>query len=204
MTTVPVPRLHSLEPREFGTAGCESLYSYVTRLANSHEVPVNHLLRQVGPCAGQDLPRRKQFVDQFHDTRFGGANEAVGRWVTVLETATGMRGLSALTYSTFGRLLTGRGSGAARRQWCPCCLDEDLARFGDPHLRLLWTVGQVTACPIHGCRLESVCHSCGEGTRDAVWAAYPQLTYSDLGAVTRQAMVTVSFGAMCGTTTGSP
>lgn len=156
-------RLHSLGPRGIGTMDVESLYSYAMRLANSHAVPLGHFLRQVGPMTGQGLSNKKKYADQVHDTRFGGANDAVLGWVAALETATGMRNLSALTYSSFGRLMTGRGSGAMRRQWCPHCLDDDLVRHGDPHLRLLWTVGLVTACPVHGCRLETACQSCGEG-----------------------------------------
>jgi hypothetical protein len=105
----------------------------------------------------------KAYVDQFHDTRFGGDGPAVSSWIVALEAATGMPGLRALTYGSLGRVMSGRGSGAARRQWCPHCLDEALKVGETPYLRLLWTVGHVTACPIHKCRLVSVCQHCGEG-----------------------------------------
>jgi len=163
MSASCIPRLHSLAPRGIGTEDVESLYSYVLRLANSHEIALNPLLRQLGPHTGQNLANSKHYVDQVHDTRFGGGNAAVQQWVGLLEAATGMQGLRSLTYASYGRIFTGRGSGAMRRQWCPHCLDSDLVKFGDPHLRLLWTVGHVTACPVHGCKLECVCPHCGEG-----------------------------------------
>ncbi len=53
-------------------------------------------------------------------------------------------------------------SGASARKWCPHCLDESLAH-GTPFMPLLWTIGMVTACPIHHCELETVCPHCSLG-----------------------------------------
>ena len=42
-------------------------------------------------------------------------------------------------------------------QVCPLCLQED-----KPYRRLLWRLQPVVACLEHGCRLQGVCHHCGQ------------------------------------------
>lgn len=99
---------------------------------------------------------------QLHDTSFGGHGSETVAWVRFLEQRTGLSGLDEMTVGRWGHTLTRRGSGRSHQKWCPHCLDDSLGS-GQPYLPLLWSIGIVDACPIHGCGLESVCPHCGQG-----------------------------------------
>jgi transcriptional regulator with XRE-family HTH domain len=66
-----------------------------------------------------------------------------------------------------GDLVTLRGLGtlaiSSHRKWCPECLNEDLETELGPYDRLLWSIDDVHACPIHNVQLRSTCQSCGSG-----------------------------------------
>ena len=49
--------------------------------------------------------------------------------------------------------LTGTGCAIAGWSFCPTCLREDIAQYGEPHEHLVHTIPGLRACPVHGCLL---------------------------------------------------
>jgi hypothetical protein len=47
------------------------------------------------------------------------------------------------------------------RSWCSECYAEDCGRSHGPYDRLLWSIEQVEACPIHEVKLSKHCPTCG-------------------------------------------
>jgi len=165
VTSSPSPdynfNLASIVPHGAGTERVESLYSLTLRLAGRHSTTPNAFVALLGPLTGQHDRTRHDWVGQLHDTSFSGSGDESFAWVNFLERATGMQ-LGMTIAGRWGHTLTRRGSGSSRRKWCPQCLDDSLGD-GDPYLHLLWTIGLVTACPVHGCVLETACPHCGHG-----------------------------------------
>lgn len=49
--------------------------------------------------------------------------------------------------------LTGTGCAISGWSFCPTCLREDIAQYGEPHEHLVHTIPGLRVCPVHGCRL---------------------------------------------------
>jgi hypothetical protein len=49
--------------------------------------------------------------------------------------------------------LTGTGCALSGWSFCPTCLREDIAQYGEPHEHLVHTIPGLRACPVHNCRL---------------------------------------------------
>jgi hypothetical protein len=86
----PRSRLYSLEPLGVGTAGAESLFGYVARLAQAHCVGTGALLRWVAEFLPEGVSKRLP-VD------LNGFSEATNRWRLTIERLTGRTGLHCLT-----------------------------------------------------------------------------------------------------------
>jgi AraC-like DNA-binding protein len=168
---VPAPcsYLYSLPPIGVGTAVVESFTGYITRLAAAHAVEtgvlVNAELLTRVPCTkGASIggvPSRMPtafFIDAFP---LNGIGERARAWVSVLERLTGMRGLDLLTLLPWSKVISCVHLLRTQRAWCPYCYGKPPG-LADQQVydRLLWTFQVVTACPVHGCPLDSICPSC--------------------------------------------
>jgi hypothetical protein len=158
-----------LQPIGVGTAAVESFTGYITRLAAAHAVEtgvlVNAELLTRVPCTKGALiggvPSKMPtafFIDAFP---LNGVGERARAWVSVLERLTGVGGLNLLTLLPWSKAISCVHLLCTQRAWCPYCYGKPPG-LADQQVydRLLWTIQVVTACPVHGCPLESICPSC--------------------------------------------
>jgi TniQ len=167
----PIPPrsyLYHVPPMGLGSAGVESLTSYLSRLAAAHDISPGVLLtREILPKVREEFRRHDyQTVHNIESTfvydahTLNGAGQRSQDWINVLEQLTGAQGLQYLTMGTWRRVVSGAGLLRHRRAWCPLCLD-DLRSSNQPvYEPLIWALNDVSACPTHGCLLVDRCHHC--------------------------------------------
>jgi transcriptional regulator with XRE-family HTH domain len=158
-------RLILLAPTVVPLAGSdrESLHSVLKRICETNQLTVNAVL------AGIVLPSLKTPQDRL--TKMVSPVHLINRGCLVsiklvaqLQELTGMSGLSKLTLQELVGL---RGIGVLAitryRKWCPACFDDDVETAIGPYDRLIWSISDVQACPVHHAMLQSICQSCGAG-----------------------------------------
>lgn len=163
--------LYSLEPKGMGTGQCESLKSYVYRLANAHRVSPAQLVRDV---LWGLVEERQRFAYQqrrrecVNNEWLVSTGMRTSGFVQALSDATGNSALLACTMLPAGCVLNPRNLISVSDRYCPECIEQHGDVY-DAYGRLLWSVEAVSACPIHGVRLIS--HKCGkEGRKHRVIA----------------------------------
>lgn len=154
--------LYSLSPLGVGTAGSESLYSWFLRVAQHHCLKPNDLIRHLGKTCIDPETGELVWSRHLHDANWAFTGDHTQTWVRVLEEQTGRRDLRSLTFLPYGGALPILGRGQMRRRWCPHCLNDRKAE-GEVYASLVWEIGLVTACPVHGNALVGVCPHCGAG-----------------------------------------
>ena len=123
-----------------GTREVESLSSYVTRLAQAHCVdPYVLMTREIQPYIGE---RRLVWHWAMNGTR-----TVARRWVAALEMLTRRRGLAALTFLPWARVLDAVPLLRRERAWCPNCYEGWRTAATPVYEPLLWAMSGVTACP---------------------------------------------------------
>jgi hypothetical protein len=149
-TVLPPLPLHGL-----GSAMVESLAHYVRRIAWISGISASRLMAYSGTG-----PLGKSAHEEATASRDLTLGRPEGRVLT-LERLTGVE---QLRYGTFwvlknvaGPLFLGRP--ISHRRWCPECYAEwDPEQSYEP---LIWSIGLLSCCPKHRCRLEDRCASCG-------------------------------------------
>lgn len=167
MSSEPVPFLLPLSPLGLGTPACESVSSYVQRLAAAHGVNPGQLLYRVLAWCEQGQPDRigcwcdkpRRLRSGFNINGYAHADA----WVRALQRATLRADLHYLSTRTWDHLFPPRGFLASHLRWCPRCLADDSI----PYHRLAWMLQAVRVCDKHACTLLSKCASC--------WQAIPVL-----------------------------
>lgn len=154
--------LYPLRLQGVGTQDVEALPSYLIRLAASHGVSVNQLLRYIASVfPGQDQAAYRSLEVTRISTLCRG-NGTTAFLVNVL-TELGAEKRSTLMASTFlplsGVLHRSRGIGDELR-WCPVCLLEQLGNGDPPFIKLVWCLSDVEACRSHRVVLRNRCGKC--------------------------------------------
>jgi len=141
--------LYPLTPIGLGSDQCESIASFVSRLAVAHQLSIAVLIRYLD---GLIKHERKDY--NHLQTLLLADNDAL---VSSLIAATGCDELGRCKLNSLSRVLNFRSSPKlAKLRHCPVCLAE--SRFPDSWCRLIWEVVWVEACPRHNVLLvESVC-----------------------------------------------
>lgn len=154
--------LHSLAPIGAGTAFCESLESYICRLANSHRVARQGLETLVSNAGG---PIYRDV--RYQPPRLGGPSAASAEF---------SRRLAALTHRPEVELLglgwlAGRASpvGMVRRHraWCPQCYGKAREDGTPAHHQMLWSMAAYELCLVHDTVLHTTCPHCGRPSSTA-------------------------------------
>lgn len=154
--------LHSLAPIGAGTAFCESLESYICRLAKSHRVARQGLETLVSNAGG---PIYRDV--RYQPPRLGGPSAASAEF---------SRRLAVLTHRPEVELLglgwlAGRASpvGMVRRHraWCPQCFGKARADNLPPHHQMLWSMAAYERCLVHDTVLHTTCPHCGRASSTA-------------------------------------
>lgn len=149
-----------ISPIGIGTPECESLSSFVQRLAAAH-----------GTLPGQLVFRLLTWLDLGRPEMIGQWQRRPGRvrigkninsfahadvWLKVLQQATSRADLGFLTTRHWDHLFPTRGFQRAHLAWCPECLAEDKV----PYHRLAWMLQPVRFCAIHHVSLTTICGRC--------------------------------------------
>jgi hypothetical protein len=147
--------LYHLTPLGVGTSGSESLFSFIARLAMEHCVSVGTLIEYVINPARRGATWERE-LGSMH-----GENQTAADWVNALTTLTFQTGLCQLTMLPWTHILNRDHLVRRDRVWCPHCYNDDRAT-GITYDRLIWSIQEVTVCPVHKTPLESRCPHCGK------------------------------------------
>jgi len=158
---IPAPTtLYPIEPYEIGTWRCESLKSYLERIADEHRVSRADLVQgALGKALEEKGASGMEWVKwHFYENRgmvsMGFLTQCLA---STLEDATNLTSLASCTMLPVSGILSPWRLLYPRQRLCRTCIKEDL-RKNKFHGHLLWWINCVTACPTHGTELsESTC-----------------------------------------------
>lgn len=157
----PRSTLYALEPKGLGTADCESLAGYLFRLSLAHCLSALDLawyvIRDVlsGPAV-----TLKESMQPWRERLLSGVSDTPRRWANALQLLTTVGRLDYLTLAPWSDVLSPRSLIAPQERWCPACFEDARINGTAPHLRLLWDIAAVEACPAHGVVLATCCPRC--------------------------------------------
>ncbi len=141
---------YPLEPIGIGTPYCESLVSYITRLADEHCVSSKKLLEQVNG-------KKSQFISLMVKSD---ENE-LSNIISNLERLTKQCHLKCLTMLCWSRLINFSGLYKSAFSWCPICYEEWNQQKKIFYWPIIWLINLVSVCPIHNYPLRQNCFECG-------------------------------------------
>ena len=163
----PRTGLYPLLPIGVGTAMIESLTSYLTRLAQAHDISTRTLIAgylrfriptaQVAD-ASQDNNWNRHFLDYAHT--LNGMTDRVEDWIFALEECTGVANLRFSTMAIWKGIFSHRGLLRSKRAWCAFCYHEWQASGQTIYEPLLWALADVSTCPRHQRTLTGSCPHC--------------------------------------------
>ena len=158
-------QLYNIEPIGIGTPYCESLTSYMVRLAEVHKVRVGILFNKVvAPMLNKAYLNRS--ISSGGNRFFDGAKALNGvdknslDVASTLMTLTSRKDLLSLSLKNWDNVLTSRGLLNDFVSWCPYCLKEFKNEKNFYYYPLLWFMEPVKSCLIHNVVLLNKCHVC--------------------------------------------
>lgn len=163
----PRTGLFPVLPMGAGTVTIESLTSYLTRLAQAHDVSTRtliagylrfHMPKAQVADASQDKDWDRHFLDYAHT--LNGMTDRVKDWIFALEESTGVGNLRSSTMVIWKGIFSSRGLLRAKRAWCAFCYHEWQASGQTIYEPLLWALVDVSTCPMHQRTLTESCPHC--------------------------------------------
>lgn len=135
-------RLYPMAPIALGTDQCESIFSYLSRLATAHHISIARLVQYLNEVAGHKHSRWFAHLSQGKTSHPGDI------LIPALIAATGRPEISGCTFESLSAVLHFRYSlRSDRPRHCPVCMAE--VPFPSAWNRLIWEIQFVHACPIH-------------------------------------------------------
>lgn len=166
--TIAVPqrsRLFGLEPIGIGTSECESLISYLVRLARAHCMSPRDLIRLefMWRYSRQEGIRSSGFFTEYSKT-LNSVGEYASGFVRLAEEHTGRCDLRYLTMLPWRGVIPDVGTGllAAEPKWCRQCLADQRDSKLDRHTPLAWSLDLYKVCVAHGIRMTDRCPRCAK------------------------------------------
>jgi hypothetical protein len=161
---LPRSRLFALEPIGIGTAYCESLISYLIRLAWEHSVGVRELFRReifhlCGNLGGLHYP-----IFFNKDARsVNGVGIYARTFAQAAARLTSRKDLQFLTLLPWNGLFPEKGARlmAHHPKWCKPCLRDWHTSTGRAYFPLVWSFELHQVCVKHSVRLSESCPYCG-------------------------------------------
>jgi hypothetical protein len=148
-TILPPLRLQGVE-----TLMVESTSSYAVRLAWVTGTSVRRIINLIHHVQGRVSYNSTAAV-------FSGLGKQSGFYIDGLERLTGAQNLRCGSFWILRDVLGtfGLGRRKALRRWCPECYKTwDVDNSWEP---LVWDISLLANCPVHGCKIEDECRSCG-------------------------------------------
>jgi len=144
--------LYGLKPYNVGTGACESLPSYISRLADEHRISVGSLLNDI--IKVNYFPSLPSSIG-FKVNDFLPIGDYTQSMVNALALATNVGNLLGLTLNPLRGIISSHQLLCKSARHCQLCL-HDLC--DNVYGQLIWNIACVTACPIHSIALaESKC-----------------------------------------------
>ena len=177
----PRSRLYSQPPRNGGTFRCESLTSYIHRLAFAYDVsPRALIVQEILPllnhtyCKQASLSSFNGFARRAAMS-MNGTGRTAADWTKTLEYLTARSDIISLTLQPWGSGLSIRRMLRRTPAWCPICYNEWREQGLPPYQPLLWMFSSLTICVQHRRRLETQCPLCKK--RQAIISTHGQPGY---------------------------
>lgn len=149
--------LAALRPIGQGTAGAESLESFVGRLALAHRVQRTRLERfvmeRLADLRGPSKPR-----GQPH--RLDAPSQRNREFAERLAELTGRPGVAQLGFGPLNGVISCTGTLRQRRAWCAECFGAMRQSQIPAHWPLLWSLSGYHRCLTHGTYLQTYCPRC--------------------------------------------
>lgn len=144
-----------LQPADTNSGSVESAEHYVARLAHAMRVTPGAITTAADLAAGY-IRSGSPYPGSWNGP--GGTSL---RRIEALVDLTGVPSVRATTFWALGEIISQIGVRSSRRaiRWCPVCISNNDESV--PMERLVWTIGMVSACQIHGVQLEEACQRCG-------------------------------------------
>lgn len=154
--------LYGIEPIGIGTGACESLRSYIIRLADAHRVSPSILVRDIVTIKMVGQPghwiAKRKLVFKTHPVIVSGSASSQTIY-SALSTLTGSSNLDCCTLIPVSKILCAQRLLKKSQFHCPKCI-QSTNHIDSMYGRLIWEIQCVTACHIHGIKLiESKCGS---------------------------------------------
>jgi len=177
----PRSYLYGLRPLGVGTEYVESLSGYVCRLAAAHCVPASVLVsREILPRIRHESGGPSGVIGStfiYDSYVLNGIGSCPRAWIRILEALTGEATLHLMTMLPWARLISEGRLLRQNRAWCPRCFAAWKNADSPLYEPLLWSIQAVTACRLHGCRLEERCPHCGKASQALTAKALPGCCY---------------------------
>jgi transcriptional regulator with XRE-family HTH domain len=184
LTTIALPErstLYAPPPIGVGTPLCESLTSYLARLAEAHCVYPGVLLQEMIVPLMAETEAQGNVSEQHPLWRRDGSGSHLinvtdpraRAALHVLETLTLRSDLHALSLVALAQVLPLRGLARNRLAWCPACYEEGQASGQTLYDPLLWGFREISVCVWHGVRLQTHCPHCTRSLPHLTWRSRP-------------------------------
>jgi len=167
--------LYCIEPRGIGTGLCESLKSYIYRLADEHRVSSLLLYDEVIKefLSERNNAWETRIITLSKNGAFISPSPITKNIVEILSCLTGMGGLECCTMQPLKNIVANRNLiYYESERHCPLCFQEK-KEFYELYTPLLWQFGCISVCPIHRIRL--VLSKCGKESKQHLPSAYRKI-----------------------------
>lgn len=153
--------LYPLQPIGIGQGDCESITSYITRLASEHNLSTRIFMKEVlsklSNNSFKSINHRSNW-DIKYQNGYISSGEMADNICKILEKGTGVSGLENCTIIGLRNIIPINRIFSTVKRHCPLCLNNNDSE--DLFERLLWSFLIITACPIHNIKLvESSCNA---------------------------------------------
>ena len=158
-------RLFYLEPIGVGSEMCESLLSYIIRLAYHHSVfPVVLIKKEILPIIRRNTSTELNFDHPRFLSQINGSGKSAEKWVQALEELTGRNDLSFLTLLQWKEVFEPKNLFSERYRHCPHCLNENKGASNEKYIPLIWSISIAKYCIHHNVLLRETCTNpnCGK------------------------------------------
>lgn len=155
--------LYNIEPIGLGTPYVESLTSYISRLAECHNLNLATLVCKTFIPYINTKSRKKAFMSGSigPNTKYINGNSSTSlEYVSALEDLTTRNDLIYLTMNSWSGLFSNNVIGEFRK-WCPSCLEEAKNKRNEIYEPLIWYIKDIMLCDKHQVNLEDSCPTCG-------------------------------------------
>lgn len=167
LENTPTSLLYSLRPKGLGSPYIESLTSYISRLAQEHNISNGTLINKIlAPNINKDylIKSAKRGGNRFYDgaRSINGYCKNALDFSQILESLTLQDNLKCLTVTNWRGIISLRGLLKKKLSWCPSCISNWRDRGGQIYYPLSWYISSMNMCLIHNTYLSNICPHCSK------------------------------------------